>query len=194
MQSRLWTLNALAVELGRDRRSLARSLEGLEPDESRQVGARTERKYRLVRVIEHLYSRVPDGGDLDPAKERARPHKDAADKLALENAETRGDIARVSVMAREVGAMLADHRQNALGIPAKLAAVLVNLDADRIRSKLEDAIYELLGDLADYRPGRGDGADSPRADGGEAGSEAAAEVDGQRVGRRKAKAEPRIER
>ena len=194
MQSRLWTLNALAVELSRDRRSLARALDGLQPDESRPVGARTERKYRLVRVIEHLYARAPDGDELDPAKERARRDKEAADKLALENAETRGDIARVSVMVREVGAMLADHRQNALGIPAKLASVLVGLDADRIRSKLEDAVYELLGDLADYRPGRGTGADTTGADRSEASRETPAEVNGQRVGRRKAKAEPRIER
>jgi len=154
MQSRLWTLNALAVELGRDRRSLARALDGLQPDESRQVGARTERKYRLVRVIEHLYARAPDGDELDPAKERARRDKEAADKLALENAETRGDIARVSVMVQEVGAMLADHRQNALGIPSKLAPALAGLDAANIKERLTDAVYQLLNDLADYQPGQ----------------------------------------
>ncbi len=193
MQSRLWTLNALAVELGRDRRSLARALEGLEPDECRQAGSRTDRKYRLVRVIEHLYARDPGGEELDPAKERARKDKEAADKLALENAETRGDLARVSVMAREVATLLGDHRQNALSVPTKLAPILVGLDADRIRSKLEDAVYELLGDLADYRPGSGGGVDSPRAGRGEASGETAAEADGQRVVRRKTKAEPRIE-
>lgn len=115
--------------------------------------------------------------ELDPNREKARKDKEAADKLALENAETRGDIARVSVMVREVGAALADHRQNALGIPSKLAPMLVGLDADRIRTKIEDAMYELLGDLADYRPG-GRAGSNPQGDvGGDEGGQTAATPD-----------------
>lgn len=161
MQAKLWTLNGLAVELGRDRRALARDLEGLEPDTTRQTGSRTERRWRLRHVIEHLMRPTGESTEgLDAEQERARRDKEAADKLALENAETRGDIARVSVMVREVGSMLADHRQRALGIPSKLAPMLVGLTAPGIQIKLEDAIYELLGDLADYRPGGRAGADS----------------------------------
>lgn len=97
-------------------------------------------------------ARSDDG--LDPGHERARRDKEAADKLALENAEARGGLARVSVMAREVSSLFADIRQNALGLPTKLAPQLVGQDADRIRAQLEDAVYELLTDIADYEPGR----------------------------------------
>jgi len=127
--------------------------------------------------------------ELDAEQERARKDKEAADRLALQNAETRGDVARVSVMEAEVGALLADHRQNALAVPTKLAPTLVGLDADRIRKHIEDAVYELLAGLADYRPGRGVAGDSPGIDRGDQGSATAAAPDGKPVGRRKAKAQ-----
>lgn len=128
------------------------------------------------------------GDELDAVKERARKDKEAADKLALENAETRGDVARISVMEQELASLLADHRSNALSMPNKLAPVLVGMNADQIRERIESSIYELLGDLADYRPGsRGTRRKAIDTD-GTAGSEAPAEVNDKRVGRRKAKA------
>ena len=59
MQPDLWTLNRLALELGRDRRALGRDLEGLKPAESIRKGNRTERKWRLRDVVEHLYAQRP---------------------------------------------------------------------------------------------------------------------------------------
>ena len=91
---------------------------------------------------------------LEADRQRARRDKESADKLALQNAETRGDLARVSVMESELGMVLADHRSNALGLPSKLAPKLVGLNADQIKDIIEGAVYELLCALADYRPGR----------------------------------------
>lgn len=93
------------------------------------------------------------GDELDAMKERARKDKEAADKLALENAKTRGELAPIAVMEDEVASLLGDHRTNALGLPSKAAPLLVGLNADQIRERLEEFVYELLGDLADYRPG-----------------------------------------
>ena len=52
MQAQLWTVSGLAVELGRDRRTIAKQLEGLAPDEeeTRRGGAVT-RRWLLARVI-----------------------------------------------------------------------------------------------------------------------------------------------
>lgn len=102
MQAKLWTLSGLAVELAQDRRSLARKLEGLEPDETKGSGARVMRHYRLCRVIEHLYSGPADEA-LDGNKERARKDREMADKLALENAQTRGEIAPIVEIAEWYG-------------------------------------------------------------------------------------------
>jgi hypothetical protein len=134
------------------------------------------------------------GEELDPNKERARKDKEMADKLALQNAETRGDLAPVSVMERELGMVFADHRSNALGLPSKLAPRLVGLNADQIRDIIESGIYELLGGLADYRPGtrKADGTRSVEtiAD----GSETSAAVHGKPVVRRRTPAESRKQR
>lgn len=130
------------------------------------------------------------GDELDAVKERARKDKEAADKLALENAETRGDVARISTMESELSTLFADHRSNALALPNKLAPALVGLNADQIRERIESSVYELLGDLADYRPGsRGSGRKAVDTDGA-ADSEAPAKANGKRVGRLKAKTEP----
>jgi hypothetical protein len=117
------------------------------------------------------------GQELDPTKERARKDKESADKLALENAETRGDVARISVMEEEVASLLGDHRTNALGLPSKAAPLLVGLNADQIRDRLEGFVYELLGDLADYRAGARKGRNKSGAASGSKGREASAEAD-----------------
>jgi hypothetical protein len=118
------------------------------------------------------------GDELDATKERARKDKEAADKLALENAVTRDDLAPISIMAEEVAALLGDHRTNTLGLPSKAAPLLVGLNADQIRERLEEYMYELLGDLADYRPGARKAKRSTGTGSSSEGREAAAEADG----------------
>ena len=54
MQPRTWSLSALAVELGADRRTLARDLASLPPAESRRVGGRTEKRWLMADVLEHM--------------------------------------------------------------------------------------------------------------------------------------------
>jgi hypothetical protein len=72
MQQKLWTLNALAVELGRDRRSLARDLEGLTPNEQHaEKSGRISRKWSLARVTDYLAA----GRDPRVARHRERLRK-----------------------------------------------------------------------------------------------------------------------
>ena len=54
MNRRLWSVNALSVELEIDRRTLSRRLDGLVPAKKRRVGNREERSYLLSDVIAHL--------------------------------------------------------------------------------------------------------------------------------------------
>lgn len=116
------------------------------------------------------------GDVLDAMKERARKDSEHADSIALKNAETRGDIARISVMEEEVGSLLSDHRTNMLGFPSKAAPQLVGLNADQIRDRLESGVHELLGDLADYRPCARKGQRKEGAAAGGNGSETTAET------------------
>jgi hypothetical protein len=44
MTKQLWSINALSVELGIDRRTLAKRLADLPPDEEKKIGARIEKR------------------------------------------------------------------------------------------------------------------------------------------------------
>lgn len=75
MQAQLWTISGLSAQLGIDRRTLAKRLEGLTPAsvETRSDGAKV-RRYRLAEVVEHLNSdpsaaKGPSEAQVDEAAE-----------------------------------------------------------------------------------------------------------------------------
>lgn len=98
-------------------------------------------------------AQVAEAGELDPVAERARRDSEAADKLALENAQTRGEVARLSVIERELSALFSDLRTNALALPSKVAPQLAGLEPVQMARILEDAVRALLTELAEYQPG-----------------------------------------
>jgi hypothetical protein len=174
VQAQLWTLSGLAVELAMDRRSLARRLEGLEPDEEDENKAgRVSRKWRMARVVAHL---AGSSTDLDANKERARKDKESADKLALENARTRGELAAVNEIADWYGAHVdrcttrLDQIPDALGqlCDPRIAAIVI----PECRRLIHEARCELAVDVRQIG-----GSDSDEMD-------ASADRDRESVGRR----------
>lgn len=89
---------------------------------------------------------------LDAAQERARRDKEAADKLALDNARTRGELAPIAIMEEEIAALLSDMRANALGLGTKLAPTLAGLSVSEVQARIDAATHELLAAIASYRP------------------------------------------
>ncbi|MES1190735.1 MAG: hypothetical protein ABUS47_06615 [Steroidobacter sp.] len=172
MHQQLWSLNALAVELNRDRRALARDLETLPPDEERAArpgmesmqgdafqestpvtGQRMLRLWRLHRVIGHLY-----GGSHSPQsaleEQRARLAREQADRVAMQNAVERGELLRVSTVAREWEKMIAPHRAQLLAMPTKMASVLARIRTPgEICKVLTDEVYRIMECWAAYKPG-----------------------------------------
>lgn len=184
------TLSWLAVELRRDRRSLARDIEDLPPDSVRKVGGKTERRWFLSRVVEHL-ARSNDADELDAEAELAGLRFEQKNKTALENAAKRGQLLDAGLVYRAWETLLVGIRARMLSVPTKLAAELaVIADANAIRARLTDEITEILAEAAAHRaqPADLDGAE-PDESGGE-DSEAAAPINGKRVGGRKATAKP----
>ena len=55
MQVELWSLSALAVEFNMDRRTVASRLKFVPPAEEKTVGKRTEKRWKLIDVVEHLH-------------------------------------------------------------------------------------------------------------------------------------------
>jgi hypothetical protein len=61
MTTRLWTLNALSLELGISSRVLDKRLSGLTPDAEEQQDGRQMKSWRLARVLRHLKAAGPRG-------------------------------------------------------------------------------------------------------------------------------------
>lgn len=186
------TLSWLAVELRLDRRTLARELEGLPPDKVSQGKGRTDRRWLLARVVDHLRGNAQPGSDgYDADAELGRLRFEQANKTALENAVRSGQLLDVGLVYRAWETLLVGIRARMLSIPTKLASELAALqDVNAIRCRLTDEITEILAEAAAHRaePADLDGAepDGPGSD----DSAATTETDRKRVGRRKTKAKP----
>jgi hypothetical protein len=145
MQAKFWTVNALAIELERDRRTLAKLLEGLTPDIQDDSGSRVTRKWRMSRVFAHL-----SGGDaeLDGNAERARKDKEAADKLALENAQTRNELGRIDEMATVFGGHIERARARLIQVPDVLGQFCDPKSGPKLIGEARRLIHEALTELA----------------------------------------------
>jgi hypothetical protein len=180
MQPKLWSLNHLAVELGRDRRALAKELEGLAPDDEQQIpcGAardrdqidiagletarperssdeRTARFWKLSRVIEHLYGRRSTAGDFN--SERARLTKMQADKAELDLAVRRGELAPLAEVEERFGEVLQTVRTGYIALPSKVAPLLLNQGSvSTIEATLREHVHETMREVYDYLVGTAD--------------------------------------
>jgi hypothetical protein len=147
MISKDWSLNSLATELGMDRRTLARRLEGLEPAKEVTKGKRTERLYKLAAVIAHVYER--QGESLDLNHERAKLAVLQQEKLQLEISELRGDLVRASAVEGRWQDILATTRAKLLALPSKLAVAIAPPDRIQVaQDRAQALIHEALSELA----------------------------------------------
>lgn len=146
MTPRLWSVNALSVELGLDRRSLARRLEGLEPAEQKIVGRRTERLYRMRNVFGHLMT--ADGERLDVNAERVKLARCQREKIEFELAAKRRRVISVEAVLKHWQYMFYNVRARLLAIPNKAAQRVAHVDERVAFVILEDLIYEALHEMA----------------------------------------------
>lgn len=142
MTPQTWTINALSVELGIDRRSLARRLEGLSPMSERKIGRRTERLYRMRDVFAHLQSSGED--KLDINVERARLAQLQGEKLQIEIAEVRGRLISTDAVVEHWSGMVTEARGKLLALPARATLMVVRKTEAEICAVLTDLIYEAL--------------------------------------------------
>lgn len=149
MIATLWTLSGLAAELELDRRTLAKQLTGLAPDEIEQRGNRTERRWRLARVVAHLAN--PNDEDLDLNAERAALARVQRMKAEIELAELRGTVVRVEMAAALWMAMVASARAKFLALPSRLAVAIGPPDRlYQIQEAARELVYEALNEFADH--------------------------------------------
>ncbi len=149
MIAKTYSISGLSVELGIDRRSLARQLEGLTPKSEKVVGNRTERQYTMADVVTHIFGRASDGEVYDYAVERARLTKAQADKTELEVKEIRGEVVRMPLVEQHWGGMVASMRARLLALPSKVAAMVATPDKlQQVTDITQTLVYEALSEIA----------------------------------------------
>jgi hypothetical protein len=92
MTTRLWTLNALATELGISSRVLGKRLSSLKPDDVEQQAGRQVKRWRLARALKHLKAADPTTAGSSGEKadtERARLTRARVRKAEIENCRPR---------------------------------------------------------------------------------------------------------
>ncbi len=148
LQAQLWSLNALSTELDRDRRSLARRLEDLTPDEQVKHAGRQIKRWRLRRVLAHLDAQTTTVLDLN--QERARLAKIQAEKIEFEVARLRGSLLDADAVERALSRVIVDLRTRLLALPTKAAPLLMGCRTiPRLKDELERQVHDALRELAD---------------------------------------------
>ena len=153
MQAKLYSVNALAVELRRDRRTLARDLEGLPPAKVETQGGRTLRWYYLADVIAHLYvpaAELPEGDEYDDQRQRLAAAQ--AEKVEHENAIRRGELARKEDVVRFWTDCIAATRARMLRIPSDVGGKVPPELRAVVQDTVREGVYEALRELAEYDP------------------------------------------
>ena len=89
----------------------------------------------------------------DPIAERARRDSEAADKLALENARTRGEIVAADTVTSSWVGIMSEVRARLLSLPTSLAPQVIGATTEEARALIEAALYDALLSLADGTPG-----------------------------------------
>ena len=123
---------------------------------------------------------------LELDRSRTRLANEQADKAALENAKTRGDLVSLALIGREFGNLLTELRTNALAIPSKLAPELEGQTIAERKATLDRAIFDLLDRAVAWRPSLAAGTDSRGIEAPADLPAAAAGRDGQSMGGRAA--------
>jgi phage terminase Nu1 subunit (DNA packaging protein) len=147
MQSKLWTISELSVELDIDRRTMAKRLEGCEPEEQEiDKAGREHRRYRLAAVFAHLLEGA-GGSVLKLDDERARLAKEQADRASMDNEVRRGELLDAAIVGQDIENAFNVFRQKLLSAPTKLAPLLSpekpNAARDVIAAELERILAEL---------------------------------------------------
>lgn len=140
MKAQHWSLSALAVELGKDRRFVGKLLEGV------PVASKTGQgeKYLMRDVI----AAMMDRDDLDATQEKARKDKMLADKTEIQVRQLEGTLVDAEEMARAVGEHIAaaTTRFQAMG-PMLKTQLATESDPDQVEKIINEYNREALGEL-----------------------------------------------
>lgn len=150
MTARIWTINGLASELDRDRRTIGAALRDVNHDGKTDRG---HKGWYMETALKALGAGGRGGSSedgLDKNAELARKAKEEADKLEMENALRRGELREAADVDAAVIAAFTRVRSRLLAVPSKLAPKVVTAeDANAAEAEISVAIREVLRELSE---------------------------------------------
>lgn len=157
MVARLWSVSALAVELGLDRRTIAARLAEVAPAARAGRGPR----YRLADVIPAIYGAPPGTPDapagpgprldrLNLTTESARLKRAQADKTELEVSVLRGELIPSETVSLVWSQFVSAARARVLAIPSTAAPRVVGLTVREAEIELREMVRAALAELQEY--------------------------------------------
>lgn len=139
----IFTISALATELGRDRRKLTAVLRTVEPD---GITDRGHPGWLIKTAIEAL---AGDGMELNPAAEKARLDKARADLAELDLATRQARLVPAEMIEKAWGNIVTEIRTRLMSIPASVAPrVTPKMSTVEIEAIIREQVDEALKALA----------------------------------------------
>lgn len=169
-----WSISALAVELGRDRRTIAAAVSALKP-----MGR--EGKSNLYRLTDVLPVLMGPGKPTSFDDAKARKMAAEAELAEAELARIRGEQVPIGDTVKVVEEICIAIRAKCLSVPSKMTPIIIAAEQTEasVRALLDRAMREVLNELVADALGNDEG----RGTSGDGGStETAADADGVGVG------------
>lgn len=156
MTRNLWSVNGLATELQRDRRTIADALSAVPAD----GGTHGRPAWFMATAVAALFAR---SGDLDPAQERARKDRALAISAEIKNDIATGKVVPIEVTVQAWGSILSAARTRLLAIPTKAAARVPGNVQRLVHDFVEEEVIFALTDLSEAEVVPEDAATSQEA-------------------------------
>ena len=147
MTRQKYSISGLATELQKDRRTIAKMVDEIEPCEAKGKS----KKYYMSDVVQYLT--VGGSGKKSIEKVRLEAEQLKTEKLRIELGLMRDEVIYVNDFADFLTPMLSNFRAKAMNLPNQIAPII--LSAQRVEEAegiIRKHIYEMLKELSEYDP------------------------------------------
>ena len=147
MSQNLWSVSALSVEFGLDRRTVGQRLNNVEPA---QVKGKVK-KYKLQDAAKAILGQVATtGGILSYDEARARKMAAEAELSEIELQKERGEVLPLDVINAINNEIFGNFRAKLLALPAKSAPdIFASSNVKEAKALLRKSINDVLEELSD---------------------------------------------
>ncbi len=142
-----WSISALAVELKRDKRTIARIIDSGSIAPSKTTGkVRKIKYYKMSDIVAAMI----DSDELDLQQERAKLAKKQTEKADLQINEMKGQLVDIELVKNSWAKQIIACRAKLLSLPTKMSSKVLAVDSlEEVQQIIKSHIHEALHELTD---------------------------------------------